>query len=246
MRFFKNITFLFACFILFGCTSCNSSTQKPDNAIPGSITGEKFDYIKIPEIEYVIAKATEKKSNDSRNPRIPGLDISEQNTNISTDTVSEDLKANCIIQEDDFKQSELPVPEKISVEPVPIHFLGNEQEILEQKCILSRNNHYWLSTRDFVENVLECTDIDNYDYLLRTHEIYYTREYLENCPDVVLKLAKNEIYARHGRMFADPDLYEYFLTRMWYEPVYTPEEFDDSCFNDCERANLDLLLKLGA
>ena len=67
-----------------------------------------------------------------------------------------------------------------------------------------------------------------------------------DCPEMILKLAKNEIYARHGRVFIDEDLYEYFLTRMWYEPIYTPEEFDESCFNDCEKANLELLLSLGA
>ncbi|MCI9362558.1 MAG: YARHG domain-containing protein [Hungatella sp.] len=34
--------------------------------------------------------------------------------------------------------------------------------------------------------------------------------------------------------------------RVWYEPIYVPEEFDDSCLNDYERANLELLLELGA
>lgn len=134
--------------------------------------------------------------------------------------------------------------QKPSVEPV--HFRGNCEEVLAQKMMLVKNNPYWEATRDFVEHVKGTPEIDIHDYLFRTNEVYYARKDFVNCPEVILKLAKNEIYARHGRMFLDEDLYEYFLSRVWYEPIYVPEEFDDSRLNDCERANLELLLELGA
>ena len=79
-----------------------------------------------------------------------------------------------------------------------------------------------------------------------TDSQYYSEEDFAGCSDTILKLAKNEIYARRGRMFTDPELYEFFLTRMWYEPKYTPEEFDESVFNEYEWANLELLVSLGA
>ena len=133
---------------------------------------------------------------------------------------------------------------KPSVEP--IYFEGSEREILNQKIALGKDNRYVDIAGDFSEHVQGVTDINNYDYLFRTNEVYYTAEDFADCSNTILKLAKNEIYARHGRMFLDKELYTYFLTRMWYEPKYTPEEFDDSCLNDCERANLKLLLELGA
>lgn len=59
-----------------------------------------------------------------------------------------------------------------------------------------------------------------------------------------MHLAKNEIYARHGYIFRDTDLYNYFMTMVWYWPCVTPEEFDASVFNETERHNLDILRKL--
>ncbi len=133
---------------------------------------------------------------------------------------------------------------KPSVEP--IYFEGSEREILNQKIALGKDNRYVDIAGDFSEHVQGVTDINNYDYLFHTDTVYYTAEDFADCSNTILKLTKNEIYARHGRMFLDKELYTYFLTRMWYEPKYTPEEFNDSCLNDCERANLKLLLDLGA
>ena len=91
------------------------------------------------------------------------------------------------------------------------------------------------------------TDVSGiFFYMFDTDSQYYSEEDFAGCSDTILKLAKNEIYARRGRMFTDPELYEFFLTRMWYEPKYTPEEFDESVFNEYEWANLELLVSLGA
>ena len=61
------------------------------------------------------------------------------------------------------------------------------------------------------------------------------------------RLAKNELYARHGRIFNREDLQEYFEDCSWYEGVYTADEWDsygDSYFfNDVEMANRNLLVK---
>lgn len=128
---------------------------------------------------------------------------------------------------------------------VPVYFEGSESEILQQKAALGRGNSYYQAAGRYFES-RGVTDLNNYDYLFRTDSQYYSAEDFSGCSSTILKLAKNEIYARHGRMFSDPELYEFFLTRMWYEPQYAPEEFDDSCLSDCERANLDLLVSLGA
>ena len=132
-----------------------------------------------------------------------------------------------------------------SVEPV--YFKGSEGDILDQKMALGRENYYAQVAGDFFEHVKGHTDINNYDQLFRhTADRYFTAEDFADCSEDILKLAKNEIYARHGRMFLDREIYEYFLTRMWYEPTYAPEEFDESCLNEYEKANIELLVSLGA
>ena len=132
-----------------------------------------------------------------------------------------------------------------SVEPV--YFEGSEGDILDQKMALGRENYYAQVAGDFFEHVQGITDINNYDQLFpQTAERYFTAEDFADCPEDILVRAKNEIYARHGRMFLDREIYEYFLTRMWYEPTYAPEEFDESCLNEYEKANIELLVSLGA
>lgn len=56
-----------------------------------------------------------------------------------------------------------------------------------------------------------------------------------------LRIAKNEIYARHGRRFNSPELQTYFDSMAWYEGTIAPEQFDQSCFNAFESANVAFL-----
>lgn len=59
-----------------------------------------------------------------------------------------------------------------------------------------------------------------------------------------LRLARNEIYARYGRMFTAPDLEAYFSRQPWYQARFTPEQLDAAgpeLFNKYELANLELI-----
>lgn len=56
------------------------------------------------------------------------------------------------------------------------------------------------------------------------------------------RLARNEIYARHGRMFNDETLQEYFDKCSWYETLIKADDFDESILNEFEEANRDLIL----
>ena len=74
-----------------------------------------------------------------------------------------------------------------------------------------------------------------------------TRDELINKTAQELKIARNEIYARHGREFTDETMQNYFLEKDWYTPLYTPEEFDaegDDWFNDYEYANKTLITEI--
>ena len=132
-----------------------------------------------------------------------------------------------------------------SVEPV--YFEGDIGEIRTQKHRLEKGNQYCEASARYSEDILGDTGVVTaYELFPQTAERYCTAEDFPEASDTILKLAKNEIYARHGRMFLDRELYEYFLSQWWYEPLYAPEEFDESCLNEYERANIDLLVSLGA
>lgn len=73
---------------------------------------------------------------------------------------------------------------------------------------------------------------------------YLTREEVAALSPDQLRLARNEIYARHGRIFQDEALAAYFGSKSWYQPLYDPESFDalgDSILNEYEIANRDLI-----
>ncbi|MDR2023644.1 MAG: YARHG domain-containing protein [Hungatella sp.] len=58
-----------------------------------------------------------------------------------------------------------------------------------------------------------------------------------------MRIAKNEIYARHGRQFADQELQRYFNQCSWYEGRIAPEDFEENMLNETERFNISLIQK---
>ena len=67
---------------------------------------------------------------------------------------------------------------------------------------------------------------------------------VKDLSDEVLRLALNEIYARHGRKFNSAELQEFFNGKDWYTPRYEPAEFDkmqNSLLNDVEKKNIAIL-----
>lgn len=76
---------------------------------------------------------------------------------------------------------------------------------------------------------------------------YITEEDLTGLSDYEILLARNEIYARHGRMFVNEDLDSYFRSKSWYQPTVSgsdfTEEYAASVFNDFERTNIDTIVK---
>ncbi len=64
-----------------------------------------------------------------------------------------------------------------------------------------------------------------------------------------LRIARNEIYARHGRQFKDPLLNQWFYSKAWYLNIgnkYSPQEFDairPSPLSSLELANANYILE---
>lgn len=83
---------------------------------------------------------------------------------------------------------------------------------------------------------------DGQEYILSESNIrYLEREDLENLTAEECRIARNEIYARHGRMFDDEALQAYFESCSWYTPQIRPEDFGETLLNEYERANKDLI-----
>ena len=123
-----------------------------------------------------------------------------------------------------------------------------ESQVLEE---LKKRNAYTDSCSfypeylQYMENVREVRDISMYtESLYDTDKKYYQISDFDNVPPLIIYLAKNEIYARHGYIFKDTDLNNYFLGQIWYLPEVDPKTFDASVFNEYETANLKLLAQL--
>ena len=81
------------------------------------------------------------------------------------------------------------------------------------------------------------------DYILEfSSSKYLTVSDLTELTADELRLARNEIYARHGRRFYYEDLQKYFDGKSWYKGTVDPEKFNQDVLNDYEATNV-LLIK---
>lgn len=88
------------------------------------------------------------------------------------------------------------------------------------------------------------------DYVFPNSEKeYLDLNYLRHCTPEYLKYGRNEIYARHGRIFQDENIQSFFEYRgkNWYKPTLSPEEFDTTItLNEYEKANAELIKQVEA
>lgn len=102
---------------------------------------------------------------------------------------------------------------------------------------------YFLSNgaKDEVKNSETLEDTEEYidEYIIADSDCrYLTREELSGLSADELRLARNEIYARHGRIFQSEDLNAYFNSLSWYDGYISADEFNDDILNEYEKANL--------
>lgn len=64
---------------------------------------------------------------------------------------------------------------------------------------------------------------------------------LEKLSPLECRIARNEIYARHGRLFADEQLQNYFDSCTWYSGEITGEDFTLDMLSDIERENAEFI-----
>lgn len=101
------------------------------------------------------------------------------------------------------------------------------------------------STDESVSNDDETTE-DNSDdeYIIPDSDSKkLTKADLKGFSKKELRYARNEIYARHGRIFNDDELQAYFEGKSWYVGTQIAEEFDESELSKVEKANVRLIQK---
>lgn len=85
------------------------------------------------------------------------------------------------------------------------------------------------------------------DYILpASNTALVSYDTLRTLSDWQLRLARNEIYARHGRRFNDAQLQAYFDGKSWYHGTIAPDAFDASVLNDTELANITRIQEVEA
>ncbi len=91
--------------------------------------------------------------------------------------------------------------------------------------------------------VLVVTTDKSADYMLPSSNCaYYSESDISGLSDWELYLARNEIYARHGRGFNNADLQRYFNGKSWYRMTVSPESFNENVLNKYEKANASMIL----
>ncbi len=85
-------------------------------------------------------------------------------------------------------------------------------------------------------------DYGSDDYILVGSDTRYIHSVeVRYLSDEELRLARNEIFARNGRMFDDPELSAYFSSKSWYHGTIPPDDFSDDSLSEVEKANIDTI-----
>ena len=85
---------------------------------------------------------------------------------------------------------------------------------------------------------------EDVDYVLpQSAYSYITESDLYGLTKEECRIARNEIYARHGRMFNDEELQAYFNSKSWYTPTIPANSFQESMLNEYEKVNKDVILE---
>ncbi|RGY98549.1 YARHG domain-containing protein [Clostridium sp. AM58-1XD] len=81
------------------------------------------------------------------------------------------------------------------------------------------------------------------DYIFQDSNIRkLTQNELKGKSSWELRIARNEIFARHGRQFADAQLQKYFENCSWYNGKIDPNNFNFSeMLNEYEKNNIKLI-----
>mgnify|MGYP004535032351 CR=1 FL=1 len=96
----------------------------------------------------------------------------------------------------------------------------------------------------YADNTYDADDTADEEYILPdSADRKLKKSDLKGLSKKELQIARNEIYARHGRMFQDTQLQEYFDGQSWYQGTTAPEDFSEDILNSIEKRNAAFIKK---
>ncbi|MBQ4562696.1 MAG: protein kinase [Clostridia bacterium] len=78
-------------------------------------------------------------------------------------------------------------------------------------------------------------------FIENADKMYFTKADFATFSAYECRIARNSVYAKHGRIFNDAGLRNYFLQYDWYNPSIAPDRFSESLLNKYQMANRDLI-----
>ena len=101
------------------------------------------------------------------------------------------------------------------------------------------------TTTETTEATTEATtEEQKNEYILKNSSSEYISEAdIKGFTKEQCRIARNEIYARHGRLFDDESLQEYFNSCSWYSGYISPSDFSENSLNAYEKANLQTIIE---
>ena len=114
--------------------------------------------------------------------------------------------------------------------------------LLAAAVVLSAMGIYTGNGNDGGWHLEEMVQAASADYILpQSADTVLTTADVEGLSLQAVCYAKNEIYARRGRIFDSQELNDYFYSKPWYYGRILPEDFSSDVFNKYELANITLL-----
>ena len=103
-----------------------------------------------------------------------------------------------------------------------------------------------------IYRIMDDTELQNYqnsqtqEYIFPdSDKKYLSEDEVRSVDASQLSLGRNEIFARHGYIFKDDSINQYFAGKSWYQGTVPADQFDmDSVLNDFERKNVELIKKV--
>lgn len=86
--------------------------------------------------------------------------------------------------------------------------------------------------------------LDGYYLLPDSNTRVYSESELKQLPLQVLNYARNEIFAKYGRMFKSQELMDYFSSMPWYSGTISPDSFDSNVLNPIEKQNIETMYNI--
>lgn len=122
---------------------------------------------------------------------------------------------------------------------IALHFNGDGTISVEEKGVDTNVDLSLTGLYGSFENV----DVSDAEFVLKNSDSQIVSEdEIEALTPIERKIARNEIYARHGRIFKDEQLQNYFESCSWYEGTISADDFDIDMLNSSEKENANMIL----